>query len=243
MEAVHEAVDVVEGQESKDDKILLLDDFGIVAHDLDQVRSNVAVGQHHSLTLACYFHIKVEEFEAAPAPAGRKMKAQVSSCTWIRVHFSINHAHRQSDRMQSNTKVKQDMTTQMGVTGGSRRVAEIGNLIHIDLDGSSEALGKDGLVGLVASFVLATKEEDVFTLDAADLGCLEGGREEINGGDHVRGTRVLELVDDLLESVRVVDSCHNTSCAQCSKNWHSKVVLLVLWKHVFVSLFSKEKEG
>lgn len=121
----------------------------------------------------------------------------------------------------------------MGVTGGARRVAEVGNIIHIDLDGSSEALGKDGLVSLVASLVLATKEEDAFTLDAADLGCLESGREEIDGGDHIRGARVLELVDDLLEGIRVVDSCHDASCAQCSQNWHSKVVLLVVWKHFF----------
>lgn len=52
MEAVHKAIDVVEGQEAEDDKVLLLDDLGIVAHDLDQVRGNVAVGQHHSLALA-----------------------------------------------------------------------------------------------------------------------------------------------------------------------------------------------
>lgn len=135
--------------------------------------------------------------------------------------------------MQSNTMVIHVMKQQMGVTGGARRVAEVGNIIHIDLDGSSKTVGKDGLVGLVASLVLATKEEDVLTLNGADLGCLEGSREEIDGSDHVRGARILELMDDLLEGVGVVDGCHNTSCAQCSQNWHSKVVLFIVMEVCF----------
>jgi hypothetical protein len=74
VKAVHEAVDVVEGQETEDDEVFLLDDLGIVAHDLNQVRGNVTVGQHHTLALAYYWRTILgwkSEAAAAPAPAGR----------------------------------------------------------------------------------------------------------------------------------------------------------------------------
>lgn len=81
----------------------------------------------------------------------------------------------------------------------------------------------------------------MFALDAADLSSLSGGGEEIDGGDHVRGARVLELVDNFLESVGVVDGGHNASRAECSQNWNSKVILdFIILKRIFVSsLFSK----
>jgi len=52
VKAVHEAIDVVEREESKDNQVLLPDDLGIIVHDLDEVGGDVAVGKHHTLALA-----------------------------------------------------------------------------------------------------------------------------------------------------------------------------------------------
>lgn len=52
VEAVHETIDVVEGKEAQDNQVLLLDDLGIVVHDLNEVGGDVTVGKHHSLALA-----------------------------------------------------------------------------------------------------------------------------------------------------------------------------------------------
>lgn len=111
-------------------------------------------------------------------------------------------------------------------TSGATGVAKVSYILHVNLDRGGQTLGKDRAVrDLARGSIIGTEQEDVLGGDVADLGSLGGSGQQINSGDHKLGARVLELVNDLIDCIRVVDGGDNTSCAQGTEDWDTKVVL------------------
>lgn len=111
-------------------------------------------------------------------------------------------------------------------TSGATGVAKVSNILHVNFDRGGQTLGEDRAVrDLARGSIIFVEQEDVLGGNVADLGSLVGSGQQVSGGDHELGARVLELVDNLVDSVRVVDGGDDTSCAQGTENWDTKVVL------------------
>ena len=117
------------------------------------------------------------------------------------------------------------------LTGGTTGVAKVCDIVHGERCWLCETFGENASVSLCAGrrVILVSKQEDCLWGNSTDLGSLLSIREEIEGGEDVTCLRVLELVDNFIEGIRVVDGSNDTAGADGSQDGDTKVVLLILF--------------